>query len=70
MEADEMYIAYDLFIPHPVWESSVHMLGPTQELCVFSLYLACERPPQQQSAHPSGTDFLLQSFHLSPESFG
>lgn len=35
MEADEMYIAYDLFIPHPIWRSSVHMLGPTQELCVF-----------------------------------
>lgn len=67
-----MYIAYGLFITHPIWRSSMYMLEPTD--CtyetMFSLYLACGHPPQQQSAHPSGTDFLWQSFLLSPKSSG
>lgn len=29
-----MYIAYDLFTTHPIWRSSVYMLGPTHSVCM------------------------------------
>lgn len=55
-----LYIAFDLFITHPIWRSSVYMLGPTCSACMklYFFIIPCLRTSSTAAVSSSFRNWL------------